>query len=560
MKSPHLGRELSDQNAVLTGSDVPVAHKQAATASRRFLRLGFIVPTLIGVVAVTALMVVVWKGDFAKSEETPTAAPSNNDKTVEYFRDKEKMRRYLAGLKKTHPDLADAIAEIEQVLNKTDPEGVRLNDEGVRGLGLAPTEVKRATKQRALPPRIGTVNFDNDRVFQMRSRFGGEVAEFGTRPDTDSGLYTSFQKRPLRWGDKVKQDDLLAVVWSQPLGQARSALVDAISQLSLSEPMLERQKAAFYDAALSLGTLATTERGVRGDWNTYNAAERSLRMWKLNDDEIKQLKEEAKRILDKNIKRDPKEEAERWARVEIRVPKFLYDPNDPKKLAPDTELTIVEKNTNVNDMLDPIASPPLFKLADLSRLQIWVQPPEEDLPLLRKNKKNGTLRWQIQFQAFPNEEPLDLPVLDFAANLDPNLRTPMVVGYLPNKENKYIVGQFVTATIFVDPEPDTVEIPTNALNEVDGQSLVMVETDAQKHEYTLRRVAVVERFKEGTFVRTRLTKRDREFSEAEQVKGRRPIQPLLPGERVVTLGIVELMAALEAEATETLAAQLQKGK
>jgi multidrug efflux pump subunit AcrA (membrane-fusion protein) len=212
-------------------------------------------------------------------------------------------------------------------------------------------------------------------------------------------------------------------------------------------------------------------------------------------------------------------------------------------------LTIVEKNTNINDMLDPINSPPLFKLADMSRLQVWVQPPEEDLPLLRKNLKSGNLRWQIQFQAFPNDEPLDLPVLQFAPALDPNLRTPMVIGYLPNKESKYVVGQFVTATIFVNPEPDSVEIPTNALNEVEGESLVFVQTNGQEHEYGLRRVAVVERFKEFTFVRSRLTKRDREISAAEQMRGRRPIQPLLPGERVVTLGIVELTAALENEKT-----------
>jgi multidrug efflux pump subunit AcrA (membrane-fusion protein) len=202
----------------------------------------------------------------------------------------------------------------------------------------------------------------------------------------------------------------------------------------------------------------------------------------------------------------------------------------------------------------------IFKLADLSRLQVWVQPPEEDLPILRKNLKSGNLRWKIQFQAYPRDEPLDLAVLQFAPSIEPNLRTPMVIGYLPNKEGKYLVGQFVTATIFVDPEPNTVEIPTNALNEVEGESLVFVETDAKKREYSLRRVAVVERFKEATFVRSKLTKRDQEISEAEQVKNRRPIQPLLPGERVITRKIVELTAELEKLKTDDRLEQLQKGK
>jgi multidrug efflux pump subunit AcrA (membrane-fusion protein) len=206
----------------------------------------------------------------------------------------------------------------------------------------------------------------------------------------------------------------------------------------------------------------------------------------------------------------------------MRAPKFQYDPLDPKKLDANAVLTIVEKNTNLYDMLDPIASTPILKMADMSRLQIWVQPPEEDLAILRKNLAMGNLRWQVQFQAFPNAEPLELPVLNFATSIDPNLRTPMLIGYLPNKENQYLVGQFVTATLFVRPEPDTVEIPTNALNEVEGEALVFVQTNADKNEFVLRRVAVTESFKEATYVRSKLTQRDLEISEAEQAKGGGP--------------------------------------
>jgi multidrug efflux pump subunit AcrA (membrane-fusion protein) len=517
----------------------------------------------MAVAAIKAFAVIVWREDFAGSDEEPITVSDKNEAAV-FIHAKDEMRRYLALQKKAHPDLSESIAEMDELLNSVDPEGVRLNQRGVKGLGLAPVAAKTPRKQRALPPRIGTVNFDAERMFIIRSRFGGELAEFGRVPDYDNGFVSSSHTRPLRYGDKVKQDDLLAVIWSPTLGQAKSAFVDAISQLNLSKPLYEQQKAAFYEAALSQGTLAYQQRQLQGDLNALNTAERALWIWKMTPQEIKQLREEAKKLLEKGLKRNAEEEAKRWARVEIRVPKFLFDPFDPQKLAPGTELTIVEKNTNINDMLDPINSPALFKLADLSRLQVWVQPPEEDLPLLRKNMAKGNLRWQIQVQAYPNDEPLDLPVLQFAPALDPNLRTPMVIGYLPNKENKYIVGQFVTATFFVNPEPDTVEIPTDALNEVEGEALVFVETNAEKHEYTLRRVAVVERFKEFTFVRGKLTKRDREFSEAEQVKGRRPIQPLLPGERVVTLGVVQLTAALETEKTkarlEPVAAAPQAGK
>jgi multidrug efflux pump subunit AcrA (membrane-fusion protein) len=519
-------------------------------AFRRFLHVGYIVPALIVVAFIGGFIWVVWQKDFVKAEEPPTTA-SARSKAAEFTHDKEAMRRYLAAQKKIHPELSDSIAAMEELLNRVDPEGLRLNGDGVKGLGLAPTPAKAATKQRALPPRVGTVNFDNDRLFIIRSRFGGEVAELGKLQDLDSGFVSSAHTRPWRYGDKIKQNELLAVIWSQPLGAAKAALVDAVCALRLSQDNQRRYEELYSKGAISLAAVKAGERQVQQDSGTLLTAERSLRMWKLTNEEIEEIKAEAKIIHDQKKVRSADDEM-KWARVEIRVPKFLYDPFDPKKLDPHTELTIVEKNTNINDMLDPIASPPLYKLADLSRLQAWVQPPEEDLPLLRKNMNKGNLRWLIQFQALPNEAPLDLPVLNFAPSLDPNLRTPMVIGYLPNKENRYLVGQFVTATIFVAPEPDTVEIPTNALNEVEGESLVFVETDAAKHEYTLRRIAVAERFKDTSFVRSKLTHRDQEVSEAEQAKGRRPIQPLLPGERVVTLGVVELLAALTTEKAQEL--------
>jgi len=434
-------------------------------------------------------------------------------------------------------------------------EGLRLTKEAARGLNVAPVAVIKAEKPRPLPQQIGTLNYDNDRLFTIRSRFPGEVAEIPPVHDADAPLGRT-QTRPLRFGDRLKQGDLLAVVWSQPLGQAKSALVDAISQLNMSEAQLQRQSGAFYDAALSLGTLMSTERGVRGDVNTLAAAERSLRMWKLTDEEIEELKAEAKKLLDKNVKRDAKAEAERWARVEIRVPRF----NDNPK----TELVLVEKNTNINDMVDPINSGPLFKLADTSRLQIWVHPPEEYLPLIRERLKNPgaePLTWEIRVQSdAPGTPPQVLPIVQIAPSLEPNQHCPMILGYMNNPEGKYLIGQFVTATIAMPPDRDTVEMPTNALNEVEGQAMVFVQPDAAKEEFILRRVAVVRRFKDVTFVRSKLTPEEQELSKTEVARGRRAIQALLPGERVITRGVVELTACVEELATKERVAILVKNQ
>jgi cobalt-zinc-cadmium efflux system membrane fusion protein len=427
--------------------------------------------------------------------------------------------------------------------------GLRFTQEAIQGLGIDPVPARTATEVRPLPPQVGRVNFDNDRLFIIRSRFPGELAYLKEVPDTESP-YPETQKRPLRYGDTLKQDDLLAVIWSQSLGQAKAALVDTVSNLRLSSKFVDRQMVVFKDGGLSEAVLDYSKRQEYLDRNALRSAVKSLRMWKLTDSEIAELTAEAQKLAEerdfekertRTIEQEitaTRDDYAKWAKVEIRVPKI--------KGHPERELTVVEKNTNINDMLDPIASPPLFKLADLTRLTIWVQPHEEYLPLLRDRLNRGIpLYWRIQFQAYPNARPLDLPILQLAPSIDPTVYTPMVIGYLPNEQRKYVVGQFVTATIYVPPEPDTVEIPTSALNEGEGQSLVFVETNRNKREFTARRVAVVHRFKDYCVVRSKLTDADLALSQAEVAQGRRPLEPLLDGQRVVTRGIGEMTTSLE---------------
>jgi len=418
--------------------------------------------------------------------------------------------------------------------------GLRLTPDAMGGLRIESEKAKVATKERPLPPNIGTVNYDNDRLFTIRSRFPGELAEVCEVLDQD-GSVTPTRLRPMRFGDKFKQGDLLAVIWSQSLGTAKAALVDAVSALRLSQDSLNRFQELYLQGAMPYASVKAGERQVQQDSGTLLTAERSLRMWKLTKEEIEEIKAEANIIHDQKKVRSADDEM-RWARVEIRVPWF-------DKANPNRELVLVEKNTNINDMVDPIASAPLFKLADTSRLQIWVHPPEEFLPLIREGlqrKKAERIKWDVRFQSdSPDAPPRLLEIEQIAPSYEPNLHAPMALGYLPSPGGKYLIGQFVTATMFMPPEPDTVEVPTKALNEVDGQSFIFVENEAAKREYTLRRVAVLRRYKDVSFVRAKLTPQDIEKSKAEVARGRLPLEPLLAGERVVVHGVVELTSALE---------------
>ena len=69
-------------------------------------------------------------------------------------------------------------------------------------------------------------------------------------------------------------------------------------------------------------------------------------------------------------------------------------------------------------------------------------------------------------------------------------------------------------------------------------------TDAQKQQYTMRRVEMVRRFEKSVFVRSRPFAKDEQLTVEEKELGLIPKQPLLPGERILGTGAGELKSAL----------------
>ncbi len=436
-------------------------------------------------------------------------------------------------------------------------DGLRLTNIAMANLEIQPVTAEPAVRPRPLPTQFyGRLNYDNERMVQVRPRFQGELVELRQVPE-GSPPYGPESKRPLREWDRVKQGDVLAVLWSADLGVAKAALVDAIQNLRYSRDILKRQQELAKDGSISLTALQTTERQVRLDTSALLTAERKLRIWKLSDRDIDDLKKEANTYLDQVKERNAEEEVRRWARVEVKAPE---DKNHPER-----EYIVLEKNTNVGEFVDPGRDMPLFRLGDLSRLQIWVHPPPEYIPLFRERLREGapagTLRWQITFQDEPNMPALDLPIAKMAPSLEPNQQTPMLVGFLDNVDRRHIVGQFVNAIIRMPPPEDTVEIPTDAINQYEMQNFVFVQNPERANEFFLRRIVLVNNSGGTSLVRSKLTPEDEELSKHEQAHTppRRPLEALLPGEKVITKGVVELTSALDELHTNQEAEKLLRG-
>ena len=105
-------------------------------------------------------------------------------------------------------------------------------------------------------------------------------------------------------------------------------------------------------------------------------------------------------------------------------------------------------------------------------------------------------------------------------------------------------GQTVSATVRIPPPAGVVEIPINALVDDGKQSLVFVQADPAKPQYTMRRVQVTHRFDQRVFVRSTPIAKEEQITPQEAEEGLLPKEPLHPGERILQTGVGELKAAL----------------
>jgi membrane fusion protein, heavy metal efflux system len=403
------------------------------------------------------------------------------------------------------------------------PNALRIPADVHEKLGVQVAVVDRAKAPRPLE-LAGSLAFNADRLARIHTRFAGEVVQIADYEGPGNGLASH---RPLRFGDEVKENQLLAVVWSRDLGEKKNDLVDALSQLRIDEDSLAKLEKLYEQGGTPEATVRQWRRNVESDRNAVNRYERTLRVWRLTDKEIKEIYDEADRILERGGKHD-KDKEKSWARVEVRAP---FDG------------TIVEKNVNVNEIVDTTAD--LFKVANLGRLTVWAHAYEEDLPALRSLKK--PIEWTIFFKSDPEAKPVTGNLQEIGSVIDPAQRTALLMGWVDNPDRTLRAGQFITATINVPPPGDVVAVPIGAVVEDGRDSIVFVQPDSAKLEYVMRRVAVTARFADYCYVRSEPTYCDATAAAAVgPFAVRAPLtQAVRPGERVVTRSALEMQAALE---------------
>jgi cobalt-zinc-cadmium efflux system membrane fusion protein len=389
-------------------------------------------------------------------------------------------------------------------------------------------EAKPATRKRPLV-MSGSTALDPTRLHRVRARFApspssAEVVHIAQVPEdrTQSGKLETVM-REIRSGDRVKKGDLLAVFESVDVGNKKNDLIDAMYQLKLDEEILKKAEAKA-DVVPEV-FLLSQRRAVQGDINTINRAVSTLKTWGISEEDIDAVRAEAENVKKRGGKHDKEKDA-LWARVELRAP---------------ADGIIIERNVALHEIIVDNTTN-LFQIANVDRLSIFANAPEDELPALQALPTSDR-QWTVKTVGSPIVKGF---VDDISYIIDPNQHMAVIKGHIDNPKGILRAGQFITATVELPPPDNVVEVPLDAVVDDGLQCVVLVQTDPKNHPdyFTLRRVDVTQRFEQTVFIRSKAFSALEQNATEDAEFGLLSREPLRPGERVIPTAVGELKAAL----------------
>ncbi len=431
---------------------------------------------------------------------------------------------------KTAPPATAAPEGPPAALIDGDPNGLRLAPDVVKGLDIQTTTVDRPATMETLT-LSGTLNFDPEYLTHVHPLFSGEVVEVGPY-EPEEPVSSGAEKRPLRFGDRVKEGQLLAVLWSKDLGEKKNDLVEGLAKLWTDQESLTKLEELYRDLATSEANVRLQRSAVAADLSIVDRARNALRIWRISEPEIADVEAQARTIYEGRVKAlkagdkapPPSADWQRWARLEVvaRMPGTIVEMNVPR----------------TGELVDP--SQDIFKIADMTHLVVWAYAYEQDLPLLRSLPR--PIPWVVKVTADPADPNSRDRVLNSAGAyevgpiIDPNQHTALVIGKVDNADRSLLTGQFVTVSIPVTTPPDLVAVPASAIDESGSvnESVVFVQPDPKTPQYTMKRIQVARRLQGRVFVRS-----------AAQGDDKGKFDDLHVGDRVVTEGVLILKSTLE---------------
>lgn len=249
-------------------------------------------------------------------------------------------------------------------------------------------------------------------------------------------------------GDRVRKGDVLAVLDSRDLADAKAAFLNAAERAALARARFDREEDLWKKKISAEQDYLEAGRALSEAGIALRSAEQKLHAIGFSDEYLKQL---------------PSQPDMSYTRIEIAAP---------------FEGTVIEKHISLGEALKEDAA--VFSIADLSTVWVNLSVYQNDLPYVRKGQPVVVSAGQ----GIP-----DVPgtVSYIGPLIGEQTRTAVARVVLPNREGKLRPGLFVTGTILVDSVPVPVVIPKVSVQTVDQQPCVFVEAG---EEFVLRPVTL----------------------------------------------------------------------
>ncbi|WP_128924675.1 efflux RND transporter periplasmic adaptor subunit [Bradyrhizobium guangxiense] len=334
----------------------------------------------------------------------------------------------------TSPVLAESKPDGKPAVIVMDDERIKLAEIELRDAGPAPIG------RRLMVP--GTIVPDAGRIAHVSVKLSGTVAELRKNI-----------------GDDVVKDELLAVLESREVADAKSEYLAARLSNELQQDLAARDK------SLSEGRAVPEQQYVK---SRNAAAQSQMRLG------IARQKLMALGVTEAEITSLPEAAAGTLRSQNIRAP--ISGRIAERK---------VEQGTAVGrDNLET----ELFVIVDLSQVWVELAVASTDLPLVREGQPvDVTVRGVPETGAGR--------IVFVSPLLDKETRAARVVASLPNPDGRWRPGSFVTAGITIERRDVAVTVPFAAIQTIEGGKVVFVRI---KEGFEKRNVAVGRR--DGTVV------------------------------------------------------------
>jgi len=315
--------------------------------------------------------------------------------------------RYEVGLVKVGPDVSKALLQTEAVSERSLGASLKLT---------------------------GRIELDRTRVHEVAAAAGGRVL--------------AVEKL---LGQKVRTGDVLAVIQSAELGQAKAEYIEAAARMELAKATFAREKQLHEKQITSQADFLTARNELRQAEASLAAAEKKLNLFGLDAEQISAI--------------DDDRTNGHFAQLVLRAP---------------ADGTVIQQNITLGKLVDSTQT--LCTIADLSSLWAWCDLYERDLARIPAQFADADVR----VAAFPNrvfEGTLDL--IDSTVN--DRTRTVRVRLGIANPHALLKVGMFADARLLDDSGQVATVVPKTAVMTDAGKSFVFQQI---KDDLWLRRDVV----------------------------------------------------------------------